>query len=225
MSGDAHPQARAAGPFDLVAFVAPREWKMTKALLCCAMLLGLGGVTSALARLPVPPTTASVARAADAVVPIPKACADLDADADGVDDCADACPASQAGQAIGPDGCAVPLTIALKGVNFDAAGAGLRADAVAILEEAIAILGKYPQLRVEVAGHADPTEAHAQALSKRRARAVYAYLAAHGIDAARLAGPHGYGSRRPIAASAFPDGSADPQGRAKNRRTELKVLD
>jgi OOP family OmpA-OmpF porin len=208
-----------------MAFAAPREWKMTKALLCCAMLLGLGGTTSALARSPVPSTNAHAARAADAVVPVPKACADLDADADGVDDCTDACPASQAGQAIGPDGCAVPLTIALKGVNFDAAGDGLRADAVAVLEEAIAILGKYPQLRVEVAGHADPTEAHAQALSKRRARVVYAYLAAHGVDAARLAGPHGYGGRRPIAASAFPDGSEDPQGRAKNRRTELKVLD
>ncbi|WP_460833556.1 outer membrane beta-barrel protein, partial [Lysobacter humi (ex Lee et al. 2017)] len=40
-------------------------------------------------------------------------CADKDDDGDGVNNCDDKCPGSQAGQAIGPDGCPVPVTIDL----------------------------------------------------------------------------------------------------------------
>jgi OOP family OmpA-OmpF porin len=47
---------------------------------------------------------------------------------------------SQAGQTIGPDGCPVPVSIDLKGVNFDFDKATLRPDAVAILGEAAEIL-------------------------------------------------------------------------------------
>ncbi len=102
---------------------------------------------------------------------------------------------SAAGQAIGPDGCPVPLTIDLKGVNFDFDKDTLRPDAVAILDEAVSILGKYPQLRVEVAGHTDSigTEQYNQGLSERRAKAVYDYLTGHGVDAGRLVGPNGFG--------------------------------
>jgi OOP family OmpA-OmpF porin len=165
------------------------------------------------------------APAAEPVVVAQKTCADLDDDGDGVNNCDDKCPGSQAGQAIGPDGCPVPLTIDLKGVNFDFDKSTLRPDAVAILDEAISILGKYPQLRVEVAGHTDSigTEEYNQGLSDRRARAVYDYLTGHGIDAGRLAGPTGYGESRPIAPNTNEDGSDNPEGRAKNRRTELNV--
>jgi OOP family OmpA-OmpF porin len=52
------------------------------------------------------------AEAAPAAEPVPvvveKTCADLDDDADGVNNCDDKCPGSVAGQAIGPDGCPVP---------------------------------------------------------------------------------------------------------------------
>jgi len=119
----------------------------------------------------------------------------------------------------------VPLTIDLKGVNFDFDKATLRPDAVAILDEAVAILGKYPDLKVEVAGHTDAigTEQYNQGLSERRAQAVYDYLAGHGIDAGRMVGPSGYGETRPIAPNTNEDGSDNPEGRAKNRRTELNV--
>ena len=43
----------------------------------------------------------------------------MDSDGDGVNDCNDKCPGSQARQTIGPDGCPVPVSIDLKGVNFD----------------------------------------------------------------------------------------------------------
>ncbi|CAN5204855.1 hypothetical protein BH11PSE14_BH11PSE14_21540 [soil metagenome] len=119
----------------------------------------------------------------------------------------------------------MPLTIDLKGVNFDFDKSTLRPDAVAILDEAVAILGKYPQLRVEVAGHTDSigTEQYNQGLFERRARAVYGYLSGHGIDAGRMQGPNGYGESRPIAPNTNDDGSDNPEGRAKNRRTELNV--
>ncbi|MEJ7747602.1 MAG: outer membrane beta-barrel protein [Luteimonas sp.] len=166
------------------------------------------------------------ALAAAAPAPIAVAdCSAMDDDGDGVNNCNDKCPGSQAGQAIGPDGCPVPLTIDLKGVNFDFNESTLRPDAVAILDEAISILGRYPQMRVEIAGHTDSigSDQYNQGLSERRARTVYDYLTGRGIDAGRLVGPTGYGESRPIAPNTNPDGSDNPEGRARNRRTEVNV--
>lgn len=164
---------------------------------------------------------------AAAVAPAPAApsCADQDSDGDGVNDCNDKCPGSQAGQTIGPDGCPVPVSIDLKGVNFDYDKSTLRPDAVEILNQAIDILKRYPDLKVEVAGHTDSrgTDAYNQKLSERRAKAVYDYLTSNGVDASRLVGPNGYGESRPIAPNENPDGSDNPDGRAQNRRTELNV--
>lgn len=163
--------------------------------------------------------------AAVAPAPVAPNCADLDDDGDGVNNCDDKCPGSQAGQTIGPDGCPVPVSLDLKGVNFDFDKSDLRPDAIAILNEAIEILKRYPDLRVEVAGHTDAigSDAYNQGLSERRARAVYDYLTSNGIDASRLVGPNGYGESRPIAPNTNPDGSDNPEGRALNRRTELNV--
>jgi len=164
-----------------------------------------------------------------AVVPEPAPaapnCADLDDDGDGVNNCNDKCPGSQAGQTIGPDGCPVPVTIDLRGVNFDFDKSTLRPDAIATLNEAIEVLKKYPELKVEVAGHTDSigSDAYNQKLSERRAKAVYNYLTSNGVDAGRLTGPDGFGESRPIAPNTNPDGSDNPEGRAQNRRTELNV--
>lgn len=157
--------------------------------------------------------------------PAAPSCADKDSDGDGVNDCDDKCPDSQAGQTIGPDGCPVPVTIDLKGVNFDFDKSTLRPDAVAILNEAVEILKRYPELKVEVAGHTDSvgTDEYNQKLSERRAQAVYDFLTTNGIDASRLIGPVGYGESRPIAPNTNEDGSDNPEGRARNRRTELNV--
>ncbi|QIK81352.1 outer membrane beta-barrel protein [Lysobacter sp. HDW10] len=162
-------------------------------------------------------------RAAPVVeAPVVDNCADKDGDGDGVNDCNDKCPDSTAGQAVGPDGCAVPLTIDLKGVNFDFDKSKLRPDAIAILNEGIEILKRYPDLRVEVAGHTDlcGADTYNQALSERRARAVYDYMASNGIDAGRMAGPVGYGESRPLVSTAQtkPDCKNET-----NRRTELNV--
>ena len=159
---------------------------------------------------------------APAPAPAAPSCADLDDDGDGVNNCDDKCPGSQAGQTIGPDGCPVPVSIDLKGVNFDFDKSTLRPDAVAILSEAVQILQRYPDLKVEVAGHTDlcGSDAYNQALSERRATAVYDYLSSNGIDASRMVGPNGYGESRPLENTA----QTLPQCKSEtNRRTELNV--
>ena len=147
-------------------------------------------------------------------------CADKDDDGDGVNNCDDKCPGSQAGQTIGPDGCPVPVSIDLKGVNFDFDKATLRPDSTAILNEAVEILKRNPSLRVEVAGHTDQCgkDAYNQKLSERRAQTVYDYLTSNGVEASRLGGPNGYGESRPLEdkGQAFPGCKSET-----NRRTEL----
>lgn len=160
--------------------------------------------------------------AAPPAAPAAPSCADQDDDGDGVNNCDDKCPGSQAGQTIGPDGCPVPVSIDLKGVNFDFDKAALRPDAVSILNEAIEIFKRYPELKAEVAGHTDQCgkDAYNQKLSERRAKAVYDYLTSNGIDAARLTGPNGYGESRPLEDL----GQNMPACKSeKNRRTELNV--
>ena len=121
-----------------------------------------------------------------------------------------------------PEPTPAPITIDLNGVNFNFDKATLRPDALAILAEATEILKRYPELRVEVAGHTDlcGAEDYNQKLSERRASAVYDYLTTNGVDASRLAGPVGYGESRPLepTAQTFPACKSE-----KNRRTELNV--
>lgn len=193
------------GDFNDQSVHAPDESYFGDVLASVGVIIPLG--TKAEAAPPPPPP------------PPAQTCADLDDDGDGVNNCDDKCPGSQAGQTIGPDGCPAPVTIDLKGVNFDFDKSTLRPDAVAILSEAVQILQRYPDLRVEVAGHTDSvgTDAYNQKLSERRAKAVYDYLTSNGIDSSRLVGPIGYGESRPI------DTNETAEGRAKNRRTELNV--
>jgi OOP family OmpA-OmpF porin len=160
--------------------------------------------------------------AAPPAPPAAPSCADLDDDGDGVNNCDDKCPGSQAGQTIGPDGCPVQVSIDLKGVNFDFDKSTLRPDAIAILSEAAEILKRYPDLRVEVAGHTDlcGADAYNQSLSQRRSQTVYDYLTSNGVDASRLVGPVGYGESRPLepTAQTLPGCKSE-----RNRRTELNV--
>ncbi|MFZ5656743.1 MAG: OmpA family protein [Pseudomonadota bacterium] len=194
------------GDFDSSSVAAPQEDWFGDVLASVGVVVPLG-----------PEPAAPVAPA-----PAAPTCADKDDDGDGVNNCDDKCPGSQAGQAIGPDGCPVPVTIDLRGVNFDFDKSTLRPDAIAILNEAVQILQRYPQLRVEVAGHTDlcGTDAYNQSLSERRAHAVYDYLTSNGIGADRLAGPTGYGESRPLehTPQTLPECKNE-----RNRRTELNV--
>jgi outer membrane protein OmpA-like peptidoglycan-associated protein len=79
---------------------------------------------------------------------------------------------------------------------------------------------KTPKTTIE--GHTDAKgdDAYNDGLSERRARAVRTWLAARGFVAAETP-IVGRGERHPVAPNARPDGSDDPEGRAKNRRVEV----
>jgi OmpA-OmpF porin, OOP family len=150
--------------------------------------------------------------------PTPAPAVDDDTDRDGVKNMDDKCPDSQAGQAVGPDGCPVKVAIDLRGVNFEFDKDRLLPESIAILDKAVEVLKAYPDIRVEVGGHTDSigTDAYNMGLSDRRAKVVHDYLVSNGIAADRL-GPKGYGESKPI------DTNSTKEGRAKNRRTELVI--
>jgi len=72
---------------------------------------------------------------------------------------------------------------------------------------------------VEIQGHTDNVgkAVYNQILSEKRAGSVMEYLAKKGIHRAKLS-YKGYGLKRPIATN------RTPEGRAKNRRVELKPI-
>ncbi len=88
------------------------------------------------------------------------------------------------------------------------------------------ILRDNPKLIVEISSHTDSkgNDNYNKKLSQKRAESVVNYLTQEkGIDPARLVAK-GYGESKPIAPNTNPDGSDNPEGRAKNRRTEFKVI-
>jgi outer membrane protein OmpA-like peptidoglycan-associated protein len=137
-----------------------------------------------------------------------------DSDGDGVMDGLDKCPGTVAGARVDAAGC--PESVILHGVDFATGSARLTTPAQAILDGVAQMLLANPDVRVEVGGHTDSTgsaEVNTR-LSQERAEAVVAYLVKKGVSADRLTA-HGYGSDRPIA------DNATPEGRAQNRRVEL----
>jgi OmpA-OmpF porin, OOP family len=110
--------------------------------------------------------------------------------------------------------------ITLEGIVFGFDSDRIASDERGALESAADTLRRNPELRVEIAGHTDSMgqPAYNQALSERRARAVLEFLVAAGIDRDRLTA-RGYGQAEPVA------DNATEEGRARNRRVELRVLD
>ena len=105
------------------------------------------------------------------------------------------------------------------GINFDTAKATIRPDSEAVLNQLLALFQKQPDWAFVVAGHTDNVGADAVnlPLSRQRAEAVIAWLAAKGVDRSRLIAA-GFGSKRPLAENDSED------GRAKNRRVDLVKL-
>lgn len=142
-----------------------------------------------------------------------------DTDKDGIADDADLCPDTAANTAVNQVGCSKTENINLKGVTFETGSAVLTATSLPILDEAAATLKKYPDLKIEVGGHTDSSgdKIANEKLSQSRAEAVMKYLVEQGTQA-ELLSAKGYGSSTPLADNATPD------GKAQNRRVELKIL-
>lgn len=82
-----------------------------------------------------------------------------------------------------------------------------------------------PELMVEIESHTDSkgSEQFNLKLSQKRAESVVKYLVDKGIDAKRLKAK-GYGESRPVAPNENADGTDNPAGRAKNRRTDFRII-
>jgi outer membrane protein OmpA-like peptidoglycan-associated protein len=145
-----------------------------------------------------------------------------DADSDGVDDTKDKCPGTAAGTRVDAAGCPILFTeektpVVLRGVTFETGRSALRPDSYTILDMVAASLVANPDINIEIAGHTDSTGSRATnlRLSQARANAVRAYLARKGVAPNRMVA-RGYGPDQPVA----PNNT--PEGRAQNRRVELR---
>jgi OOP family OmpA-OmpF porin len=110
--------------------------------------------------------------------------------------------------------------IILRGIHFDFDKYNIKSEWMPILDEAASILKDHPSIHVVIQGYTDGigTQEYNQKLSERRANAVYRYLVSKGVSPSRMK-TIGYGKLNPIA-----DNSTD-EGRAINRRVELKVVE
>jgi OOP family OmpA-OmpF porin len=140
-----------------------------------------------------------------------------DADGDGVADSKDACPDTPAGSRVGPMGCSCDLNVEL---TFATDSAALTPADLRILEYAVGVLRRLSWTDGVVEGHTDSTGADEinRPLSLQRAETVREFLLARGIDGNRMT-TAGFGSSRPIA------DNATPEGRALNRRVVLQRTD
>ncbi len=115
---------------------------------------------------------------------------------------------------------------ALKNIYFGFDSAAIRKEAAIELDKLAELLEDNPEIIIEMGSHTDSVddEAYNQRLSQRRAEATVNYLIKKGIDPKRLVAK-GYGESKPIARNTNPDGTDNPAGRQRNRRTEFKILE
>lgn len=94
------------------------------------------------------------------------------------------------------------------------------------LDKLAQILIDNPEIKIELSSHTDSvdTEEYNLWLSQKRAESAVNYLVKKGISPDRMVAK-GYGESRPIARNTNPDGTDNPEGRARNRRTEFKILE
>ncbi len=110
-------------------------------------------------------------------------------------------------------------------VLFDFDKATIKKEAVPSLQNVATVLKANPKAKVTIEGHTDGkgTDAYNQPLSEQRAAAVKQWLVANAqVNGASIA-TRGWGKAKPVAHNTKPDGSDDPEGRAKNRRVEIVV--
>jgi len=107
----------------------------------------------------------------------------------------------------------------LKGVTFETGKANILPNSTKILEATVKGLQKYDTVNVEISGYADNVGGaeYNLKLSQARAESVRDYLIRKGIAENRIRAV-GYGSSRYIA------DNGTPEGRAKNRRIEISIV-
>jgi outer membrane protein OmpA-like peptidoglycan-associated protein len=112
-----------------------------------------------------------------------------------------------------------PASFVLEGCNFETGKATLNDDSYTVLDQLVAYLTRRQEDKVEISGYTDNVgkAADNQILSQNRANTVRAYLLMKGISPDRVTAV-GYGMSNPI------DDNSTAEGRANNRRIEVKTL-
>lgn len=116
--------------------------------------------------------------------------------------------------------------IVLENIYYEYNSAKLTPDAKNVLDTTLLpLMNRNPLLVIELGSHTDSigTVGYNLTLSKNRAVSVVDYLISKGIDKRRLVAK-GYGETMFVAPNSNPDGTDNPEGRQKNRRTEFKVI-
>ncbi len=110
-------------------------------------------------------------------------------------------------------------SIVLKNIFFDVSQFELKPQSRVEMDELVQLLNENPSLRIEISGHTDNAGKPADnlLLSNNRAKEVVNYLVSKNIASQRLTAK-GYGETKPIA------NNHSEEGRAMNRRTEMKVV-
>jgi outer membrane protein OmpA-like peptidoglycan-associated protein len=108
--------------------------------------------------------------------------------------------------------------------NFNRAE--IREDAAKELDKLVQLLIDNPEIKIELGSHTDSVDSDSfnLLLSQRRAESAVRYIVQNGIAPDRIVAK-GYGESKPIARNTNPDGTDNPEGRQKNRRTEFKILE
>jgi len=103
-------------------------------------------------------------------------------------------------------------------VLFDFDKSTVKPEAAAILDRLVAFMNENQNKKAALSGHTDSTgsDAYNQKLSERRVNSVRDYVVGKGVSAGRISG-QGFGESKPIA------DNKTREGRAKNRRVEIKV--
>lgn len=114
----------------------------------------------------------------------------------------------------------------LQNIYFGLDSADIRPAAALELNKLVQLLNDNPEIKIEMGSHTDSiaSDSYNLQLSQRRARSTVNYLIKKGIDEKRLVA-QGYGESKPVARNTNPDGTDNPEGRQRNRRTEFKILE
>lgn len=119
------------------------------------------------------------------------------------------------------------IPIALDNVYYEFNSAELTEPSKKVLDFLVPIMEDNAEMEIELGAHTDNvgTDEYNMELSNKRAQSCVDYLVSKGIAQARLTAK-GYGESMPIAPNEIGRGKRkkdNPDGRAKNRRTEFKV--
>ncbi len=109
--------------------------------------------------------------------------------------------------------------IVLKNIFFDSDKFELKEESKVELKKLIQFLTTNSSVKIEIGGHTDNSGDASKntTLSTNRAKAVLSYLVANGVKAERLTSK-GYAATQPLA------DNQTPEGKAQNRRTEIKLI-